>query len=100
MRLPKNTLKPLSEFTGIKARIISEYISQRMKPGASRAFILEDACKKIGVHIPARLWVEGPSKEIKKRLSQPSCTSVQKAKKSRIVSETAPENQAGAKQKG
>lgn len=71
MRLPKNTLQRLSEVTGISPKLLSEYTAYRMRPGAQRAFLLEDACRKLGLEVPARLWIEGPSWKIKLALRPP-----------------------------
>jgi len=69
LRLKRNALQPLSDMTGIDAKVLSEYASARIRPGAQRSFELEDACKKIGINIPARLWVMGSASEIKAALS-------------------------------
>lgn len=65
-RLSNGIVKKIHLKTGIPRTKISDYVSARCRPGASRAFILQDA-----TGIDARLWVEGTEKQIRKALNGP-----------------------------
>jgi hypothetical protein len=69
MRLKKGTLSDLSKETGFAAKYISDLVSTRIRPGRDRALKLEQAAKKIGMDIPAMLWLYGSCEEIKQALS-------------------------------
>lgn len=69
MRLPKGTLTKLAEITGIHHRVLSDYVSTRIRPGSHRALLLELSCKKIGLDVSLRLWIFGTSDELKAALT-------------------------------
>ncbi len=70
MRLPYGVLKSLAKETGFTVRYLSDLAAIRKRPGRKRAPLLEDACKKLGLNVPAMLWLYGTTEEIKRALSR------------------------------
>jgi hypothetical protein len=68
MRLKKGTLQRLSALTGISKPRLCDYTATRVRPRPNRARELESVCQKLGIDIPAHIWLLGSSSEIKGRL--------------------------------
>jgi len=72
-RIPRNILPQFEKETGIKAKVISAYLSSKdsAMPGRERCLILEKASKKFGYNFTASDWMFSPEK-IKQALTNQS----------------------------
>ena len=70
MRLKNGTLIKLSEKTKLPIQVLSDYAGTSKRPGRIRAILLEKSAKKIGVNIPAVMWLYGTEKQIKAELNK------------------------------
>lgn len=72
-RIPNNILPKFEEETGIKAKVISGYLSDKdpVKPGRNRCLILAGASKKLGYDFTEADWMFDP-KKIRMVLTSPS----------------------------
>lgn len=72
-RIPKNILPLFEKETGIKAKVISAYLSEKdpAMPGRERCISLANASKKIGYDFSASDWMFNPGKIREALLNQP-----------------------------
>ncbi|WP_320043215.1 hypothetical protein [uncultured Desulfobacter sp.] len=63
-RIPNNILPKFEKETGIKAKFISAYLSEKDKvmPGRKRCLSLEKASQKLGYNFTASDWMFNPDK--------------------------------------
>lgn len=70
-RLPRGTLIPLIEKTGLPKQYLSDIVATRRRPGRKRAKFLEHAAREIGLDIPAAVWLFGSTADIRSALLNP-----------------------------
>lgn len=70
MRLPYGILKSMAKESGFTARYLSDLAATQKRPGRNRALKLEEACRRLGLDVPAMLWLYGAKEEIKRALSE------------------------------
>lgn len=63
-RIPNNILPEIEKHTGIKAKVISGYLSSKdpAMPGRNRCLILAEASRKLGYDFSAADWMFNPKK--------------------------------------
>ncbi len=63
-RIPKNILPQFEKETGIKAKVISAYLSDKdpAMPGRERCISLAQASRKLGYNFSAPDWMFNPGK--------------------------------------
>ena len=70
MKLKNGTLIKLSKFTKLSVQVLSDYAGANKRPTRNRAVLLEKAARKMGVGIPAVMWLYGSGEEIKTKLNR------------------------------
>ena len=70
MKLKNGTLIKLSKITKLSVQALSDYAGTNKRPTRNRAVLLEKAARKMGVGIPAVMWLYGSGEEIKNKLNR------------------------------
>ena len=70
MKLKNGTLIKFSKITKLSRQILSDYAGANKRPSRNRAVLLEKAARKMGVAIPAVMWLYGKGEEIKLKLNR------------------------------
>ena len=70
MKLKNGTLIKFSKVTKLCIQVLSDYSCARKRPSRKRAVLLEKAARKMGVGIPAVMWLYGTGEEIKTKLNR------------------------------
>lgn len=70
MKLKNGTLIKLAKFTNLSVQTLSAYAGANKRPTRNRAVLLEKATRKMGVGIPAVMWLYGSGEEIKAKLNR------------------------------
>ena len=70
MKLKNGTLIKFSKITKLSVQNLSDYAGANKRPSRNRAVLLEKAARKMGVGIPAVIWLYGSGEEIKAKLNK------------------------------